>query len=284
MTLFKEISDFIKKIRYIKAKNLTIGLVPTMGALHKGHLSLVERSLVENDFTIVSVFINPTQFNDKEDLANYPKNLTKDCDFLEAISDDIIIFAPEISDVYDKNISVKKFDFQGLDRFMEGKYRKGHFEGVATVVSRLFEIVKPNKAYFGEKDYQQLKIIQQLVVQYRIPVNIIGCKIIREDDGLALSSRNSKLGSHSRNIASKIFELLNYCRVHFDSMNLDEIINHVNIFFEKISEIELEYFIIADSETLIPAKEIVKDKQYRAFVAVRLEGVRLIDNLSLIHI
>tara|TARA_B100000287_G_scaffold182700_1_gene172835 strand:+ start:24 stop:872 length:849 start_codon:yes stop_codon:yes gene_type:complete len=281
MTLFKEKSDLNKKIGYIKEKNLTIGLVPTMGALHKGHLSLVERSLVENDFTIVSIFINPTQFNDKEDLANYPKNLTKDCDFLEAISDDIIIFAPEISDVYDKNISVKKFDFQGLDRFMEGKYRKGHFEGVATVVSRLFEIVKPNKAYFGEKDYQQLKIIQQLVVQYRIPVNIIGCKIIREDDGLALSSRNSKLGSHSRNIASKIFELLNYCRVHFDSMNLDEIINHVNIFFEKISEIELEYFIIADSETLIPAKEIIKDKQYRAFVAVRLDGVRLIDNIEL---
>ena len=281
MALFKEKSDLNKKIGYIKEKNLTIGLVPTMGALHKGHLSLVERSLVENDFTIVSVFINPTQFNDKEDLANYPKNLTKDCDFLEAISDDIIIFAPEISDIYDKNISVKKFDFQGLDRFMEGKYRKGHFEGVATVVSRLFEIVKPNKAYFGEKDYQQLKIIQQLVVQYRIPVNIIGCKIIREDDGLALSSRNSKLGSHSRNIASKIFELLNYCRVHFDSMNLDEIINHVNIFFEKISEIELEYFIIADSETLIPAKEIIKDKQYRAFVAVRLDGVRLIDNIEL---
>ncbi len=281
MTLFKEKSDLNKKIGYIKEKNLTIGLVPTMGALHKGHLSLVERSLVENDFTIVSVFINPTQFNDKEDLANYPKNLTKDCDFLDAISDDIIIFAPEISDVYDKNISVKKFDFQGLDRFMEGKYRKGHFEGVATVVSRLFEIVKPNKAYFGEKDYQQLKIIQQLVVQYRIPVNIIGCKIVREDDGLALSSRNSKLGSDSRNIASKIFELLNYCRVHFDSMNLDEIINHVNIFFEKISEIELEYFIIADSETLIPAKEIIKDKQYRAFVAVRLDGVRLIDNIEL---
>ncbi len=281
MTLFKEKSDLNKKIGYIKEKNLTIGLIPTMGALHKGHLSLVERSLLENDFTIVSIFINPTQFNDKEDLANYPKNLTKDCDFLESISDDIIIFAPDISDVYDKNISVKKFDFQGLDRFMEGKYRKGHFEGVATVVSRLFEIVKPNKAYFGEKDYQQLKIIQQLVVQYRIPVNIIGCKIIREDDGLALSSRNSKLGSHSRNIASKIFELLNYCRVHFDSMNLDEIINHVNIFFEKISEIELEYFIIADSETLIPAKEIIKDKQYRAFVAVRLDGVRLIDNIEL---
>ena len=281
MTLFKEISDFIKKIRYIKEKNLTIGLVPTMGALHKGHLSLVERSLIENDFTTVSIFINPTQFNDKEDLINYPKNLTKDCDFLEVISDDIIVFAPEISDIYDKNISVKKFDFQGLDRFMEGKYRKGHFEGVATVVSRLFEIVKPNKAYFGEKDYQQLKIIQQLVVQYRIPVNIIGCKIIREDDGLALSSRNSKLGSHSRNIASKIFELLNYCRVHFDSMNLDEIINHVNIFFEKISEIELEYFIIADSETLIPAKEIIEQKQYRAFVAVRLDGVRLIDNIEL---
>ena len=281
MTLFKEISDFIKKIRYIKEKNLTIGLVPTMGALHKGHLSLVERSLIENDFTTVSIFINPTQFNDKEDLINYPKNLTKDCDFLEVISDDIIVFAPEISDIYDKNISVKKFNFQGLDRFMEGNNRKGHFEGVATVVSRLFEIVKPNQAYFGEKDYQQLKIIKQLVVQNRIPVNIIGCKTIREDDGLALSSRNSKLGPHSRNIASKIFELLNYCRINFHSMNLDEIISYVNIFFEKISEIELEYFIIADSETLIPAKEIIEEKQYRAFVAVRLDGVRLIDNIEL---
>ena len=281
MTLFKEKSNLIKKIRYIKEQNLTIGLVPTMGSLHKGHLSLVERSLVENDFTVVSIFINPTQFNDKEDLVNYPKNLIKDCAFLEGISDDIIIFAPEISDIYDKNISVKKFDFHGLDRFMEGVYRKGHFQGVATVVSLLFEIVKPNQAYFGEKDYQQLKIIQQIVVQYRIPVNIIGCKTIREDDGLALSSRNSKLGSHSRNIASKIFELLNYCRIHFDSMNLDEIISYVNIFFEKTSEIELEYFIIADSETLIPAKEIIKNKQYRAFVAVRLEGVRLIDNIEL---
>ncbi len=281
MTLFKEKSDLIKKIVDIKESNLRIGLVPTMGSLHKGHLSLVEKSLVENDFTIVSIFINPTQFNDKQDLVDYPKNLIKDCNLLEVISNDIIIFAPEISDIYDKNISVKKFDFQGLDRFMEGKYRKGHFDGVATVVSHLFEIVKPNQAYFGEKDYQQLRIIQQLVIQNDIPVNIIGCKTIREEDGLALSSRNSKLGSHSRNIACKIFEVLNYSRINFDSMNLNEIINYVNIFFEKISEIELEYFIIADSKNLIPVKEISKDKQYRAFVAVRIEGIRLIDNIEL---
>ena len=281
MTLFKEISDFIKKIRYIKEKNLTIGLVPTMGALHKGHLSLVERSLEENDFTIVSIFINPTQFNDKEDLAAYPKNLTEDCNYLEAISSDIIIFAPEITDIYGKNISVKKFDFQGLDRFMEGKYRKGHFAAVATVVSHLFEIVKPNKAYFGEKDYQQLRIIQQLVIQNNISVNVIGCKTIREDDGLALSSRNTKLNPHSRNIASKIFEALNFSRMNFHSMRIVKIYNYVNKFFNNTPEIVLEYFIIVDSKTLIPAKEISKDKQYRAFIAVRLDRVRLIDNIEL---
>ena len=281
MNLFRKKSDLIVKLNNIKKNNFKVGLVPTMGALHKGHISLVKRSIKENDYTIVSIFVNPTQFSDKKDLSLYPKNLTKDCNYLDSISTDIIIFAPEINDVYDKNLSVKKFNFCDLDKFMEGRYRKGHFNGVATIVSYLFNIIKPNNAYFGEKDFQQLRIIQELVSDSNIPVNVIGCQTIREKDGLALSSRNTKLSKHNRKIASKIFEAINYVRINCNSMSLLEIYTYVDKFFDNILEIELEYFTIAESESLFPVKEKTIDKQYRAFIAVKLQGVRLIDNIAL---
>ena len=252
-----------------------------MGALHEGHSSLVRRSMSENDHTIVTIFVNPTQFNDKKDLMSYPKNLTNDCNYLSAISSDIIIFAPEIKDIYDQNLSIKKFNFQGLDKFMEGEKRIGHFDGVATVVSHLLEITKPNNAYFGEKDYQQLRIIQQLVIANNFPVNIIGCETIREEDGLALSSRNLKISSPFRKSAAKIFQAISYAKINFNSMTLDEIYNYVNNFFDNIDNIELEYFTIAESESLTPVNKKQIDKQYRAFIAVKLEGVRLIDNIAL---
>jgi len=267
MILFRKKSNLIIKLTNLKKNNFKIGLVPTMGALHKGHISLVERSIKENDYSIVSIFINPAQFNNKKDLKSYPKNLTKDCNYLDTISSDIIIFAPEINDIYDNNLSVKKFNFYGLDKFMEGKYRKGHFNGVATIVSYLFRLVKPNNAYFGKKDLQQLRIIQQLVIDNNIPVNVIGCETIREKDGLALSSRNIKLSKHYRKIASKVYEVINYA--------------YVEKFFDNISEIKLEYFTIAESKFLQPVKEKMKNKQYRAFIAVKLDGVRLIDNMEL---
>tara|TARA_Y100001968_G_C19292872_1_gene685112 strand:- start:345 stop:1061 length:717 start_codon:yes stop_codon:yes gene_type:complete len=235
----------------------------------------------ENDYTIVSIFINPTQFNDKKDLISYPKNLTKDCQYLDSVSRDIIVFAPEISEIYDENLSIKKFNFQGLDKFMEGKYRKGHFNGVATVVSHLLDIIKPNNAYFGEKDYQQLRIIQQLVIDNNFSANIIGCDTIREEDGLAISSRNSKIAEPYRKFACKIFEAINYARINFNSMNFDDIYNYVNNFFDNIDDIELEYFTIAESEFLIPVNKKTIDKKYRAFIAVKLQGVRLIDNIAL---
>ena len=282
MVLFRKKSNLIIKLTNLKNNNFKIGLVPTMGALHKGHISLVERSIKENDYSIVSIFINPTQFNDKKDLKSYPENLTKDCNYLDSISSDIIIFAPEINDIYDNNLSVKKFNFYGLDKFMEGKYRKGHFNGVATIVSHLFNIVKPNNAYFGDKDFQQLRIIQQLVIDNNIPVNVIGCETIREKDGLALSSRNIKLSKHYRKIASKVYEVINYARINFASMSFVEIYTYVNKFFDNISEIELEYFTIAESKFLQPVKEKIKNKQYRAFIAVKLDGVRLTDNMILI--
>ncbi len=281
MILFRKKSNLIIKLTNLKKNNFKIGLVPTMGALHKGHISLVERSIKENDYSIVSIFINPAQFNNKKDLKSYPKNLTKDCNYLDTISSDIIIFAPEINDIYDNNLSVKKFNFYGLDKFMEGKYRKGHFNGVATIVSYLFRLVKPNNAYFGKKDLQQLRIIQQLVIDNNIPVNVIGCETIREKDGLALSSRNIKLSKHYRKIASKVYEVINYARINFASMSLVEIYTYVDKFFDNISEIKLEYFTIAESKFLQPVKEKMKNKQYRAFIAVKLDGVRLIDNMEL---
>ena len=281
MVLFRKKSNLIIKLTNLKKNNFKIGLVPTMGALHKGHISLVERSIKENDYSIVSIFINPAQFNNKKDLKSYPKNLTKDCNYLDSISSDIIIFAPEINDIYDNNLFVKKFNFYGLDKFMEGKYRKDHFNGVATIVSHLFNIVKPNNAYFGVKDFQQLRIIQQLVIDNNIPVNVIGCETIREKDGLALSSRNIKLSKHYRKIASKVYEVINYARINFASMNFVEIYTYVDKFFDNISEIELEYFTIVESKFLQPVKEKIRNKQYRAFIAVKLDGVRLIDNMAL---
>ena len=281
MILFRKKSNLIIKLINLKKNNFKIGLVPTMGALHKGHISLVERSIKENDYSIVSIFINPAQFNNKKDLKSYPKNLTKDCNYLDSISSDIIIFAPDINDIYDNNLSVKKFNFYGLDKFMEGKYRKDHFNGVATIVSHLFNIVKPNNAYFGVKDFQQLRIIQQLVIDNNIPVNVIGCETIREKDGLALSSRNIKLSKHYRKIASKVYEVINYARINFASMNFVEIYTYVDKFFDNISEIELEYFTIVESKFLQPVKEKIRNKQYRAFIAVKLDGVRLIDNMAL---
>tara|TARA_Y100000588_G_scaffold211055_1_gene225245 strand:+ start:2490 stop:3338 length:849 start_codon:yes stop_codon:yes gene_type:complete len=281
MALFRKKSDLIVKLNNLKKNNFKIGLVPTMGALHKGHISLVKRSIKENDYTVVSIFVNPTQFNDKKDLSLYPKNLTKDCNYLDSISADIIIFAPEINDVYDKNLSVKKFNFYDLDKFMEGKYRKDHFNGVATIVSYLFNIINPSNAYFGEKDFQQLRIIQEFVRNNNIPVNVIGCQTIREEDGLALSSRNTKLSKYYREIAGKVYEIINYVRINFDSMSFLEIYTYVDKFFDNIPEIELEYFTIAESKLLQPAKEKIKNKQYRVFIAVKLNGIRLIDNMAL---
>ncbi len=281
MILFRKKSDLIIRRDDLKKNKFKIGLVPTMGALHEGHMSLIKRSMKENDYTIVSIFINPTQFNDKKDLISYPKNLTKDCNYLDSASKDIIVFAPEISEIYDENLSIKEFNFQGLDKFMEGQHRKGHFNGVATIVSHLLEIIKPNNAYFGEKDYQQLRIIQQLVIENNFPVNIISCETIRERDGLALSSRNSKITGSYRKFAGKIFEVINYARINFNSMSLDEIYNHVNNFFDNIENMELEYFTIAESEFLVPVNKKIIDKKYRAFIAVKLQEIRLIDNIAL---
>ena len=191
MLVFAKINSVQQKLRSLK-KGTTVGFVPTMGALHKGHLSLVEQAKEENDIVVVSIFVNPTQFDKEEDLVNYPKTIDKDLSLLKSVYCDIVL-APSTQEIYQNNIKSQAFNFEGLEHQMEGKFRDGHFNGVGTIVKRLFEIVKPHKAYFGEKDFQQLQIIRSMVKSCELPIKIVGCEIYREEDGLAMSSRNARL-------------------------------------------------------------------------------------------
>jgi pantoate--beta-alanine ligase len=262
-------------------KNRTIGFVPTMGALHKGHLSLVKRANKENEVTVVSVFINPTQFDNKEDLEKYPTDLEKDIALLKKVSDKILIFAPSALEIYDKNIRSKEFEFNGLEKVMEGQFRSGHFNGVATIVELLLLAVMPTQAYFGEKDFQQLQIIKKLVDLKKFPFKIIGCPIEREASGLARSSRNERLSKSTRKKGGFIYETLKSAKLKFGTESANSITEWVALKFAKSKIFELEYFQIADIETLTPILKKQKNIKYRAFIAVYTEGVRLIDNIAL---
>jgi pantoate--beta-alanine ligase len=274
--------DISKIIQGLKAQNNSVGLVPTMGALHDGHLALVTRQLKENDYAIVSIFVNPTQFNKKEDLEKYPRTLKRDKDFLKTLSKDkIIIFAPSVEYIYNDNISAEHFDFDGLEYEMEGKFRKGHFNGVGTIVKRLLEIVKPNNAYFGEKDFQQLQIVKKLVEKFSLPVNIIGCEIYREKNGLAMSSRNERLKPEHLEAAPAIYEILKKGKKKFATISTNKITEWVVKEFAKHELLDLEYFMIADVATLMPVKRKSSKKSYRAFIAVFAGEIRLIDNIAL---
>jgi pantoate--beta-alanine ligase len=262
-------------------KNSTIGFVPTMGALHDGHLSLVKKAFSENEVIVVSIFINPTQFDNKEDLDKYPTDLKNDISLLKTVSDTIIIFAPSALDIYDGNINSKEFTFNGLEKVMEGEFRTGHFNGVATIVELLLLAVSPTNAYFGEKDFQQLQIIRKLVELKKLPFKIIGCPIERENNGLARSSRNERLSYSTRENAGFIFETLNSAKSKFGTENAKSITDWVISEFAKNKLFELEYFQIADANTLTPILKKQKNVKYRAFIAVYAEGIRLIDNIAL---
>ena len=259
----------------------TLGLVPTMGALHQGHISLVKRAVDENALTVVSIFVNPTQFDKQEDLEKYPKTLEADLNLLKNVSDELIIFTPSESEMYGNQVESKAYDFEGLDQVMEGAFRDDHFNGVGTIVEALLRLVEPNKAYFGEKDFQQLQIIKKLVEQKQIPVEIIPCPIVREAHGLAMSSRNERLGSALRLKASFIYETLLTAKTKFGMKSAIYVKDWVTSAFEKQPELELEYFEIANVKTLKPIEEKLKSEKYRAFIAVYAGGVRLIDNIAL---
>ncbi|WP_281231457.1 pantoate--beta-alanine ligase [Flavobacterium gelatinilyticum] len=271
----------IAYLKTIKTANSTIGFVPTMGALHQGHLALMQRSLKENDDTVVSIFVNPTQFNNPEDLEKYPRTLEEDVKKMRGLSDKIIVYAPSVDDIYEGNTVSQAFDFDGLENQMEGKFRPGHFNGVGTIVKRLFEIVTPTNAYFGEKDFQQLQIVKKLVEKNDLPVNIIGCPIFREDNFLAMSSRNERLTPEERKEASIIYKVLTEAKEIFKDSTPAETIKFVEDAFKDNARFELEYFVIADESTLLSADHKIKDKKYRAFIAVFVNSIRLIDTISL---
>ena len=280
MLVFRDISTLQKHLKNLKNNNKIIGFVPTMGALHNGHLSLVKKSISQNDLTVVSIFINPTQFNNVNDLKTYPSDIDKDLELLRSISQKIIVFNPEPDELYAGDLRLDQFNFNGLDRFMEGEFRANHFVGVATVVSKLFRLIKADYAYFGEKDFQQLRIIENLIKEKKFKIKLIRCETIRSKDGLALSSRNNKLNFSSKKIATNLFKALNFAKEKIDVLCIDEIEHKISYNLSNFKEIELEYFVIADEENLRPIK-IKQTQKCRAFIAAYISGVRLIDNLKL---
>jgi len=280
MLILRDIPTLQNHLNSLKNNKKIIGFVPTMGAIHNGHLSLVERSISQNDFTLVSIFVNPTQFNNVDDLKTYPSDIDKDLKLLRSISEKIIVFMPEPNELYSGNIRLDQFNFNGLDRYMEGEFRGNHFLGVATVVSKLFSLIKADYAYFGEKDFQQLRIIENLIKEKEFNIKLVRCETIRSKDGLALSSRNNKLNFSSKKIATNLFKALNFAKEKIDVLSTDEIEQKVFESLSNFKEIKLEYFVIADEKNLKPIR-YNRTEKYRAFIAAYVSGVRLIDNIKL---
>jgi len=278
MQIVKQINDLRKILNEKRENGLSIGFVPTMGALHKGHLSLVEKAGQQTRFVVVSIFVNPTQFNDQADLERYPRDLMKDVDLLDSSSCQLV-FAPEPDEIYPEP-DTRQFNFGLLEQVMEGKFRPGHFNGVAQVVSRLFEIVQPDKAFFGQKDFQQLAIIREMVRRLNLPVEIVACPIVREDDGLAMSSRNMLLNPWQRmnavHISATLFEAANKT----GELSVEELCQWV---INRINENEFlntEYFEIVNELTLLPVTSWDDPGSKVGCIAVHCGKIRLIDNLE----
>lgn len=274
----KTLQDYIERQREMGKK---IGFAPTMGALHDGHLSLYEAAKKENDLVISSIFVNPTQFNNAEDLKKYPRDTNRDIKILESSGLVDAVYIPEVQDIYPEKAESKHYDYDGLENEMEGKSRPGHFDGVGTVVEELFRQVKPDNAYFGEKDFQQLAIIKKMTEKKKLHINIIGVDIYRAKNGLALSSRNQRLTEERREDSKIIFETLVKVKDWFRAVSISEIKERVKDVFEDQAGMQMEYFMIADENTLKETDFFYKDKPYRAFIVVMVDGVRLIDNMHL---
>ena len=292
MKVVNTISELKATLGAFRKEGKSVGLVPTMGALHAGHASLVGRSLRENDVTTVSIFVNPTQFNDKNDLANYPRTVDKDCELLTAILKDVegetngsakelLVFVPSVEEVYPEP-DTRKFSYPPTDEVMEGQFRPGHFNGVCQVVSKLFMMVEPDKAYFGEKDFQQIAVIKRMVTDQKYPLEICPCPIVRETDGLALSSRNSLLTDAERKIALAIsktlFASLDYAKSHGLKETRLWVIDQINA----VDGLEVQYYEIVDGNSL----ESLSDWSDSAYVVGCITvfcgatPIRLIDNIK----
>jgi len=267
----------LKKV--LETQNGKVGLVPTMGALHQGHVSLVTKAKLENDFVVVSIFVNPKQFNDAKDLTDYPMDLDGDIEKIEQFAD--CLFCPDIKEIYPDDFQEMTFELEQLEKVMEGQFRNGHFQGVCNIVYLLLDLVQPNNAYFGIKDYQQLAIIKHISKNHFPNINIVPCEIIREENGLAKSSRNLNLSSSDFEKASFIYRtLLEAKELIQTDKSIEQVKEIVKNEFQK-ENIDLEYFEISDSETLLPVKSPIKKS--RGFIAAYIGNVRLIDNLELIE-
>ncbi|MDA8810135.1 pantoate--beta-alanine ligase [Flavobacteriaceae bacterium] len=282
MDVFNSVKSLNERLSFSREQGNSLGLVPTMGALHNGHLSLVAKAVRENNTVVVSIFVNPTQFNNAQDLAQYPQQLTADIALLKTISEDLLVFTPSVKEMYPEGLGAKPYSFNGLDRRWEGEDRPGHFQGVGTVVEKLFEMVRPNQAYFGEKDFQQLAIIRDLERQKAFGISIVGCPIVRESYGLAMSSRNERLKPLDRVAAAVIYKTLKIAAQKALAQNLLSEITH-----EAIKEIHaLEntavfYFEFVNARSLEPIKTLENPENTRIITAVNFKGVRLLDNIGL---
>jgi len=279
MLIVKEISKLEAFIQKEKNEGKKIGLVPTMGALHEGHLSLVKKAGEETDYVVVSIFVNPTQFNDPNDLKKYPRKVDQDLKLLETSSCQIV-FIPEIKTMYPEP-DTRHFDFGMLGEVMEGAFRTGHFNGVAQIVSKLFAIVKPDIAFFGMKDFQQIAIIRSMVKQLKLPVKIVSCPVVRDSDGLAKSSRNVRLSKEQRESAPWIYKVLKEARSKVSIMNVQELKSWVESEINKNLYLKTQYFEIVDSETLMPVETWNQTNDRTGCVAVFCGDIRLIDEITL---
>ena len=278
MKVIHTIEDLQAGLSVLKAQGKKVGLVPTMGALHAGHASLVKRSVNENDVTVVSVFVNPTQFNDKNDLVKYPRTLEADCKLLEDCGA-TLVFAPSVEEMYPEP-DTRQFGYAPLDTVMEGAFRPGHFNGVCQIVSKLFDAVKPHRAYFGEKDFQQLAIIREMVRQMKFDLEIVGCPIVREEDGLALSSRNARLSSDERENALNISRTLFKSRTFAATHTVSETLKFVEDAIAAVPGLRLEYFEIVDGNTLQKVDNWNQTSYVVGCITVFCGDVRLIDNIK----
>ena len=279
MIIFEKIKETQEYLEKIKKKGLSIGFVPTMGSLHEGHLSLIREAKRENNFVVCSIFVNPIQFNNKNDLQNYPRDLESDIELLKNENCDLL-FSPSVEEMYPEP-SEEIFDFGGLDQMMEGLYRKDHFKGVATVVKKLFEIITPVRAYFGLNDYKQLIIIHKITRDNNIPVEVVPCATIREENGLAMSSRNRLLSKSERKQASLIYETLKMVKIQSGYLSISEIKEMVERQLRRYRSIKIEYFEIVDMYTLKSLKTWAESNHVIACIAVYVGKVRLIDNVIL---
>jgi pantoate--beta-alanine ligase len=274
----KVLQDFIERQKEMGKK---IGFAPTMGALHNGHLSLYKKAREENDLVVSSIFVNPTQFNNPEDLEKYPRDINRDILILKNSGLVDAVYIPEVTDIYPEKTESQNYNFNGLENEMEGKSRPGHFDGVGTVVEELFNQVKPDNAYFGEKDFQQLAIIKKMVENKKLPVKIKGVPIYRAENGLALSSRNQRLHEDRKEDSKVIYETLKKVNEWFRVLTTSEIKHRVQDIFDNQRGMQLEYFLIADENTLKETDFFYKDRNFRAFIVVVVDGIRLIDNMHL---